>query len=176
MNEQLTPTPSPAATDDVWGVHRPPVLGPTPQPVDATGPTAPSTLDRGFDALRKAPLRRDSDNGVIGGVCAGVARRLDVSPTAVRVAAVALALFFGVGVGAYLLAWAALPDQGGRTHAEQAVRGGRPRSLVIVGLGLLAALGIASWVLDSWPLLLVAAVVAVVVLKKKGHFSAHAHG
>ncbi|SOC57223.1 PspC domain-containing protein [Ornithinimicrobium cerasi] len=182
MNEHTPPTSAPGTVDDVWGVQRPPVLnpavGPTPtgNPVGPAGPGGSSTLDRGFAVLQKAPLRRDSVNGVVGGVCAGVARRLDVSPTAIRVAAVALALFFGVGIGAYLLAWAVLPDQGGRTHAEQAVRGGRPRSLVILALGLFAALGIVSWVFDSWPLMIVAAVVAFVVLKKKGHFSTHTHG
>lgn len=192
MNEQPSHQ-SPAGTvhDDVWGVNRPPVLGPTPtappadRPTDGpwgstdastAGPGGPSSLDRGFAVLHRAPLRRDSANGVIGGVCAGVAQRLGVSPTAVRVAAVVLATFFGVGVAAYLLAWAVLPDQSGSTHAEQAVKGGRPRSLVILGLGLVAALGIVSWVLDSWPLLVLAAVVAYVVLRKKGHFRGRVHG
>lgn len=191
MNEQPSnPSSTDTTHDDVWGVNRPPVLGPAPigHPAspgaeDTThaapgnaGPSGPSSLDRGFAALHRAPLRRDSVNGVFGGVCAGIAQRLDVSPTAVRVGAVVLGLFFGAGIAAYLLAWAVLPDQSGSTHAEQAVRGGRPRSLVVLGLGLLAAIGIVSWVFDSWPLLILAAVVAYVVMKKKGHFSSHAHG
>lgn len=88
------------------------------------------------------------------------------------------ALFFGTGVGAYLLAWALLPDEHGSTHAEQAMRGGRPRSMVVLGLGTIALIGVLSWVFDSWPLLILAAVVAFVVAKKQGHFSAdnHTHG
>lgn len=192
MNEQPSnPNSTETVSDDVWGVNRPPVLGPAPtgRPTDYptgatahhpgaadTGPTGPSSLDRGFAALHRAPLRRDSVNGVFGGVCAGIAQRFGVSPTAVRLGAVVLGMFFGVGIAAYVLAWAALPDQSGRTHAEQAVRGGRPRSLLILGLGLMAAIGVVSWVFDSWPLMILAAVVAYVVMKKKGHFSSHAHG
>ena len=200
MNDKPQPTnlPGPAA-DDVWGVNRPPVLGPSPVGPDAPGPTGPvypapdddtstqqpygqaqprtgSDLDRGFAALQKAPLRRDSAHGVLGGVCAGIANKLGVSPTAVRLAAVALAMFFGSGVAAYLIAWAALPDQDGSTHAEQAVRDGRPRSIMVAGLGLVATLGVVGWILDSWWPLIAVAVVAFVVAKKKGHFSSHTHG
>lgn len=204
MNDkpQGTNLPGPAA-DDVWGVNRPPVLGPTPDASDLpqmSGPTGPvrpapsdiptyqpptasqppstgsSGLDRGFAALQKAPLRRDSAQGVLGGVCAGVANKLGVSPVAVRVAAVALAMLFGSGLAAYLIAWAVLPDESGSTHAEQAVREGRPRSLVVAGLALVAALGALGWVLDSWWPLIAVAVVAFVVARKKGHFSSHTHG
>ena len=181
-----TTTSTTTATDDVWGVNRPPVLPPASPdgtgPKGGTGPqgsrpTGPGSLDRGFAALKKAPLRRDTRAGVVGGVASGIARRLGVSANAVRVGAVALALFFGVGIGAYLIAWAALPDESGRTHAEQAVRDGNPASLAVVGLAALPVLGFVAGVLGGgFPLLVVAAVVALVVARRKGHLSHPAHG
>lgn len=183
----------PGATDDVWGVHRPPVLGqqqptgyPTPPqdthygaPGGTRGPSGPSSLDRGFDVLRKAPLHRDTSHGVIGGVCAGIARRTGVSAAAVRVAAVALALFFGTGVGAYLLLWALLPDEAGTTHVEQGVKGGSGRSLAVLGLGALAGLGLLATIFDGLGWLVpagIAAAVVYVVMQKKGHSRSHNHG
>ena len=147
-----------------------------PQDDQPRGCTSRSSLDQGFATLRRSPLRRNSRTGIIGGVCAGIAESTGLSVVAVRAAAVVLALFFGTGVGAYLLGWALLPDQAGATHAEQALKGGRTRSMVVLGLGAIALLGILSWVFDAWPLLIAAAVVAFVVMKKKGHFDSHAHG
>lgn len=192
------PVQSPApggAHDDVWGV-RPPVLGqptdtPAPQGYGAPGygpaygqpghgqqgpgaPSGSSHLDRGLSALQKSPLRRDTSDGIIGGVAAGIAKRMNVSPAAVRIAAVALALFFGSGIAAYLIAWALLPDEAGRTHVEQGVRGGNAQSLIITALAGLAALGMVSTLLDGlgWlvPLAVTAGVVYYVVNagKKKG--------
>jgi phage shock protein PspC (stress-responsive transcriptional regulator) len=187
MNETTQTTSSttsspPAGADDVWGVNRPPALpptGPTLTGPTATGPapTGPAPLDRTLSTLSRSPLRRDSAHGVVGGVAAGLARTLNVSANAVRVSAVLLALFFGLGVGAYLIAWAVLPDDHGRTHAEQAVRDGRPGSLAVVGLATLPVLGVVAGVLGTgWPLLLAAAVVALVVARRKGHLPHHTHG
>lgn len=170
--------------DDVWGV-RPPVLG---QPTDTPahqgygqqgygqqggyvgtgqpGPGAPSgssRLDRGLSALQKSPLRRDTSDGIIGGVAAGIAKRMNVSPAAVRIAAVALALFFGSGIAAYLIAWALLPDEAGRTHVEQGVKGGNAQSLIITAFAGLAALGMISTLLDGLGWLVPVAVTAGIV-------------
>ena len=136
---------------------------------DGDGRTVRSTLDRGLGQLQRSPLRRDSTKGVIGGVCAGIAERTGASVVAVRMAAVFLGLFFGAGLGAYLLAWALLPDQAGATHAEQAVRDGRPRSLIVFGLGALALIGLLGWIFDSAviPVLLAAGIVAYVVTRRK---------
>ncbi|RIK15505.1 MAG: hypothetical protein DCC50_07895 [Acidobacteria bacterium] len=189
----LPPQPTGHHADDVWGVRRPPVLGPQPQdtPPGGSGPHGhgPSwgegpqagarSLDRGFAALKKAPLHRDTTQGVLGGVCAGIAERAGVSVAAVRVAAVALAVFFGTGIGAYLLLWALLPDQTGVTHAEQGVKGGSAASLAVLGLGALAGLGMLSAVLGGLGWLVpvaIAASVVYVVMRKKGRSSAHNHG
>jgi phage shock protein C len=184
----VQPASSGTVQDDVWGV-RPPALGPqaTGSPAQQgygqqghgqqghgqdgygqqgpTGPTAggSSNLDRGLSALQKSPLRRDTTDGIIGGVAAGIAKRMNVSPAAVRIAAVALALFFGSGIAAYLIAWALLPDESGRTHLEQGVRGGSTNSLIVLALGGLAALGMVVSVLDGLRWLLPIAVTAGIV-------------
>lgn len=189
---RTTATPTSAAqqtgTDDVWGVNRPPALPSTPPGPAAEehpgatrtpGPasSARPTLDRGLSALRRSPLRRDTRGGVLGGVASGLAARLGVSPAAVRVGLVLLSLFFGVGVGAYLLAWALLPDERGATHAQQAVQDGRPASLAVVALAAVPVLGVVAGVLGPlWPLLLGAAAVAFVVSRRKGRTATHAHG
>lgn len=192
-----TPPPPPqqqGPQDDVWGV-RPPALNDPARPGDGqpadgphgygqgqwqgqdaghgTPPPGGSQLDRGLSALRRSPLRRDSSAGMIGGVCAGIARQLGVSPAVVRIAAVALALFFGSGVAAYLIAWALLPDDSGQTHVEQGVKGGSTGSIVLLVLAGLSALGMLGSLLESlrWlvPVAVTAAVVGYVVYAgKKG--------
>ena len=62
-----------------------------------------------FPALPPGLVRR-SDEHVVAGVCAGVARWLGVDPIVVRLAALILALANGVGVVAYLVAWVVLPE------------------------------------------------------------------
>ncbi|GGK77837.1 PspC domain-containing protein [Ornithinimicrobium pekingense] len=178
---QPAPTAPGGTHDDVWGV-RPPVLGQPPAGYDAaqghgqpgygqpgygqqgpTGASGTSQLDRGLSALQKSPLRRDTNDGIIGGVAAGVAKRLNISTAAARLGFIALALFFGSGIAAYLIAWALLPDESGRTHVEQGVRGGNTQSLVITVLGGIAALGMISSVLDGLGWLVPIAVTAGIV-------------
>jgi phage shock protein C len=45
----------------------------------------------------------------IAGVCGGIAEYFKIDPTLVRVITVALALLFGGGLIAYLLAWLIIP-------------------------------------------------------------------
>ncbi|MBA3338723.1 MAG: PspC domain-containing protein [Geodermatophilaceae bacterium] len=56
-----------------------------------------------------AALARDTSNKVIGGVCAGIARRLGVSPALVRLAFVVSIVLPGPQVALYLLLWLLLP-------------------------------------------------------------------
>lgn len=100
-----------------------------------------STLDGVYAALRRLPARR-TDEAVGGGVCATIAHQLGVAPIAIRAAAVLSTLFFGVGIGLYLIAWTVMPDASGRTHVEQALRNGRGRSLLVLAFGAIAALGV----------------------------------
>lgn len=184
------PPPSPGPGDDVWGVRPPALGGQGPQgygtdrsdgPPTDTPPGGPSagasggfSLDRGLSVLGRSSLRRDTSEGIIGGVCAGIARQLGVSTAAVRIAAVALALFFGSGVAAYLIAWALLPDDGGGTHLERGVRRGEASSIVLLVVAGISALGMLGSLLDGlrWlvPVVVTAAIVGYVVhaSSKKG--------
>ncbi len=55
------------------------------------------------------PLRRDSRNKVIGGVCAGIARRYGLSTSGLRLAFVLSCVLPGPQFIAYLLLWLLLP-------------------------------------------------------------------
>ena len=64
-----------------------------------------------LDKLKlKQPLFRDTNRGILGGVCAGIAKSLDVDPFWVRVFWVVTAFFYGITVPVYLVLWALLKD------------------------------------------------------------------
>jgi phage shock protein C len=65
------------------------------------------------DVERTSPpqLRRSTDDRMLAGVCAGIARYAGVDPTLVRIAAVVgLVLGFGTIGLVYLLLWAIVPE------------------------------------------------------------------
>jgi len=112
-----------------------------------------------------APLRRDRSRGVLGGVCAGIGRRLGIDPLILRVGFVAAAAAGGTGVILYAICWALLPATGdGRSRGTLLARaiGRRESWMVASGLVLLMlatlllfrAWGV--WVGDAviWPLVL----------------------
>jgi phage shock protein PspC (stress-responsive transcriptional regulator) len=117
-----------------------------------------------MSAPRRTRLRRDPEHGMLGGVCAGIARELRVDPIVVRVAFVAAAVAGGIGVVVYLLAWALTPAVGGGGAPARRLRTGRGAVEVALGVGflllsvllILRATGI--WFSDAvvWPLVLVA--------------------
>lgn len=75
---------------------------------------------------RTWPLRRATDDRILGGVAAGVARQLDLDVATVRVGVVVLSLLAGVGVPLYVAAWLLLPEEGSDTSlAEQLIGGTR---------------------------------------------------
>ena len=133
---------------------------PAPSPPDRqAGPPAarPPTRSR-------PPLRRSRRDRVLGGVCGGVARYLDVDPVLLRVAAVALALSGGVGVLAYLVAWVVLPEADGDEPETAAPPAGRHAVAIAVGaalIGLGVLLLVRQWLPwfgaeVFWPLVVVA--------------------
>ena len=61
----------------------------------------------------KLPLRRDSRNKVIGGVCAGIARRYGLSRSGLRLAFVISCVLPGPQFIAYLLLWVLMPRDNG---------------------------------------------------------------
>ncbi len=56
-------------------------------------------------------IYRSTSDAMIGGVCSGIAKYLDVDPTIVRLAWVALFLFGGTGLLLYLIAWLIIPEE-----------------------------------------------------------------
>jgi phage shock protein C len=54
-------------------------------------------------------LFRPRTGRVIGGVCAAIANRFEMSATVVRVLMVASILFFGLSIGLYLILWVLIP-------------------------------------------------------------------
>jgi len=69
------------------------------------GPAAPPPPRR--RPLR--PFRRSADESILGGVCAGLAARLAVGTTAVRVVTVVSVFLGGVGILAYVAMWVLVP-------------------------------------------------------------------
>ena len=57
-------------------------------------------------------LYRNKKEKMIGGVCAGLGDFLDVDPTIMRLGwAILTILSIGVGIIAYLVAWAIIPEE-----------------------------------------------------------------
>ena len=52
-------------------------------------------------------LRRDTDNALLGGVCAGIAKYFSIDPTLVRL----ITIISGVGLFTYFLAWIIIPAE-----------------------------------------------------------------
>jgi phage shock protein PspC (stress-responsive transcriptional regulator) len=109
------------------------------------------------------PVRRDLEHGVLGGVCAGFARRLGIDPLVVRVAFVAAAAAGGAGVVLYALAWALVPASSAPAGRRPAGRPGSWRVAAGIGLLSLSALlvlrELGVWFTDAlvWPIVLAAA-------------------
>lgn len=121
--------------------------GMTQPPFSTTPPASPprSGLDAFFAWFRGLGVTRDTDNRWFGGVCAGLARRLNVDPILVRAGAILLALFGGFGLTIYLVAWLLLPDPSGRIVGEAAARDGDAGGIalvIIVGILVLSGLAL----------------------------------
>ena len=101
---------------------------------------------------------RRSDDRVLAGVCAGIARWLGVDPTFVRIAVVLLSFANGVGIVAYVVAWLVLPETSGAegaagaraSPATAAAPAGAQRSAAVV-LMTLGALLLVRWVSPFFP-------------------------
>lgn len=61
---------------------------------------------------RPRVLTRSRDDRVIAGVCAGAARYLNIDVSVVRIVTVAIMLFAGVGLLAYVVAAVVIPEEG----------------------------------------------------------------
>lgn len=120
---------------------------PPPHP---SGPPVPppSPTDSFFDGIRRAGIVR-SDDRWIGGVAGGVSLRAGVDPLVGRALFVLAAFLGGIGLIAYGIGWALLPEQrDGRIHLQQLFRG--HFDAAVVGAFLVTAAGFSSAGVRPW--------------------------
>jgi signal transduction histidine kinase len=118
----------------------------------------------GQPAAPPPPLRRDRDGAIVGGVCAGLGRRLGIDPIVLRIVFIAASAAGGLGLFAYLLAWALMPAVGEPRANALRVPGSRDSWSVASGIGLLMLALLllfrewGLWVGDAlvWPVVLAA--------------------
>ncbi|MGA7205448.1 MAG: PspC domain-containing protein [Specibacter sp.] len=140
--------------------------GPTPPPEKPAPQPEPA---RFFQWLRSLGVQRGT-NRWVGGVCSGLANKWGIDPVIVRGLAVVLTLFFGVGLLAYGIAWALLPEPDGRIHVEGVSRGhwssGMTGAAILTFLGLVGPGQGFIWGDHNgwfpWPLFWIAGVVGVI--------------
>ena len=137
-------------------------------------PTAP-TPPRPDPRSHRRRLRRDRANGMLGGVCAGVAEAYDLDVVLVRVLWVVAGVLW-IGVPAYLVAWIAIApaDEPGKPHHRRRDPG------TFVGLVLIAiGVTIASnhllphgLRLDRFggPFLLIAGGLVILLVRRRGEY------
>jgi phage shock protein PspC (stress-responsive transcriptional regulator) len=130
-------------------------MGPAPDDVAMeVPPHAPPRPEEPASGHRPRRLVREPDDRKIAGVCAGLADRLGVDVSLVRLGAVVLAVFTPVGLIAYLVAWAIVPERRPDEPRVVAPPADLPRLgriplwlLVLAGVALVWTLSDGSW----WP-------------------------
>ncbi|WP_158542926.1 PspC domain-containing protein [Phytoactinopolyspora halophila] len=147
----------------------------TEQPPDASASeataTTPPDRDEGFRALR-----RSRDDRVVAGVLDGLGRKLGIDPMILRIVTAVLAVFGGVGIAIYALAWLLIPAEGDQASVlEQAI--GRdevrdaaavPLALALGAITLISAVVIIGGSFSSLVLLTLAGFGLYVLVKRHG--------
>lgn len=112
------------------------------------GPGHDGTMDTNHTTTRPERLERSTDNRMIAGVAAGIARHWNLDVALVRAGFVVTTIFGGFGAVAYLVAWLLLPGAGEeRSRADdlmdrlRGADGGQLAGIVLLGVGVLVALG-----------------------------------
>jgi len=112
----------------------------TEEPVETPSSDGPS-------ASPPHGVHRDTETGLIGGVCAGVAETTGWDVSLIRIAAVVLG-FFSFGIVLYLAAWWLLPDQDDRRivtvpdwgRGSGSGAGGASRTVGVIAIAVVAVL------------------------------------
>ena len=130
--------------------HHDEAMTDTPDPNE----TQPGAQPDGFasqNVRTLADVRRSSDDRIVAGVCAGVARHLNIDPILVRIAVVALTFIGLSGLILYLAAWFLLPeDEAERSVAADWFNLDRNEPQVrAIGLFVAAVLAVVAIVGDS---------------------------
>jgi phage shock protein PspC (stress-responsive transcriptional regulator) len=162
-----------ADDDHAGAMTQSPPDAPGTEPGPDTGPRV--TRDEIRDLSR---LRRTTGDRKIAGVAGGIARHLDIDPLLVRVVLAVLAVLSGVGLLIYAACWLIVPQEG---TEEAVVRlDPRSRSVALVVVGALAALGLVGETFGGWnggwgfpwPLM-VASIVVLAFLLLRGQHHVH---
>ena len=132
----------------------------------------PSGPASGRFGLRQ--LRRSRDDRMIGGVCGGLGRYVGIDPIIFRIVLAALAIFGGVGLLLYALAWLLIPDDGTDVSELHRLFQGHPSPAPIIAAIVVGVIGVITVTEVAYHrrgrfevLLIVAAVVAVVALTSR---------
>ncbi len=80
---------------------------------------------------RQARLLRNPFDKMIGGVCSGIALYFDIDPVFIRLIMAVLLFSFGIGLVAYLIAWAVIPAA--KSPGELNNNGGQPMTFHDIG-------------------------------------------
>ena len=125
-----------------------------------------------FDLRR---LRRGRDDRMIGGVCGGLGRYVGIDPIIFRIVLAALAIFGGVGLLLYALAWLLIPEDGTDvSELQRLFQGHHPSPGPIVAAVIVGVLGVITVTEVAYHrrgrfevLLIVLAVVAVIAMTSR---------
>jgi phage shock protein C len=137
-----------------------------------TEPLSPPLTPLSPPTVRR--LVRSREDRVLGGVCGGLGRYLDVDPVVVRIITAALILS-GVGVLAYIIAWIVIPEAPPDQPELVAPPPDRRTTMVVIGGAMIAIGGLLvvrqtmPWFEHAafWPLIVVAAGVAVLITARR---------
>jgi phage shock protein PspC (stress-responsive transcriptional regulator) len=169
-----TTPPEPSSASPSWGT--PSSASPGSGSDGASGTSLPPRTSLPgahlFEAVRRLGVVRPDDGRYVAGVAAGIARRLNVDPVAIRIGFTVLSVLSGIGLALYGLCWLLLPHPDGRIHAQEVLSGtvtagfvgallaslsglSRPhRSLLVPpihhSLFALAVTGLAIWAVLYW--------------------------
>ena len=140
------------------------------------GAPSNSPSDAEPDPQPEPMLVRPRDGRIISGVCAGIAKKWGVDLTLVRVLAVVLTVFSGVGLAAYIAIWLLTPSTDAPAPIRPGSRLGRMAArfpvvilIVVLALAVIAA-GHAIWWGAPIGLLIVAGLVALLGFTRGGRW------
>jgi len=61
--------------------------------------------------VKKIGLKRDTDNEIISGVCAGLAKKFHIQPLPIRAVFVLFFLISGIGILPYIVLWVSMEEE-----------------------------------------------------------------
>lgn len=73
--------------------------------------------NNGHGASPSRKLERRREGRMLAGVCAGLAAHFGIDVTLVRLGFAVFTIFWGLGALIYLIAWAVIPEEGGKSIA-----------------------------------------------------------